>query len=546
VLRYALRRLLWAIPTLFGVSLVVFFVTTLIPDPAEDIVLDYSAAILASDPSALDALEERRRSRFLDLPRFFNAKPGDVRLRAAACVAHLVAEDSEAPAAAHRLARLGGAALPYVLPRLDNLAPSARGRVAVALAPVAERMGLGEAGKLAEPDQASLFWQQFWEDRALDFTEAAVQRAVHRIVLRSTELRERDLIQVDTFALGDLVDAMRTTKDRAAVARLADAASHVTGRSVPIPADADKLFARRALADWQEWWYVHRSDYIPIEGAERIAATVSETRYGKWILRAVSGQLGISTRDGEPILDKLRARAPVTFALTLLAMLVSYAFAIPLGVFSAWRRGHPVDVVLAITLFAMYSMPTFWAAELLVRAFAGGGAFGVMPGTGIDSDAAGAVNMAHAGHIAKHLFLPVLALTIGALATLSRYQRAAMLEVVRQDYIRTARAKGVSVTRLVIVHALRNALMPTVTLAGLQLPALLGGAFIVEEVFGLPGLGYETLRAVEAHDAAWLTATILIAAVVTTLGLIVSDVAYGVLDPRVRDTILRRDTGGIA
>jgi len=94
-----------------------------------------------------------------------------------------------------------------------------------------------------------------------------------------------------------------------------------------------------------------------------------------------------------------------------------------------------------------------------------------------------------------------------------------------------------------VVHALRNALMPTVTLAGLHLPALLGGAFVVEEIFGLPGMGYETLRAVEAHDAAWLMAVILVAAVTVTLGLVASDVAYGVLDPRVREELTRRQGG---
>jgi peptide/nickel transport system permease protein len=549
MLRYALRRTLWAIPTLFGVSLVVFFVTTLIPDPAEDIALDYGAAILASDPFALDAVEEQRRSRFLDLPRFFNAEPRDVRSRAEAAVAHLVASDNEAPSAAHRLVRLGGAALPFVLPKLDNLPPAERGRVAVALAPIAERMGLRVArseGGLRVPDQASLFWEHFWQDRSTDFTAPAIRRAVHRMVLRSTDLREQDIVQVDTFALDELVLAMGTTTDREALARLASAASHVTGRAVEIPVDADPLFARRALADWQEWWYVHRTDYVPLVGAERMAATVSETRYGKWVLRAVSGQLGISARDGEPIYDKLRARVPVTLGLTALAMLVSYALAVPLGVYSAVRRGRPVDTVLAVVLFAMYSLPTFWAAELLVRAFAGGGSLGIMPGDGMESHTGVIVGLSHVRDVALHLVLPVSALTLGSLASLSRYQRASMLDVIGQDYIRTARAKGVPVLRLVVVHALRNALMPTVTLAGLQLPVLFGGAFIVEEVFGLPGLGYETLRAVEAHDAAWLTATILVMAVITTVGLIASDVAYGALDPRVRDALLGRQRGSSA
>src|SRR5580658_5746874 len=227
MLRYALRRALWAIPTLFGVSLIVFFVTTLIPDPAARASLSSVAA--HGDPNAVLALEERRRTHFLDLPSFFNPRPKDVTTRAEAALSHLVADDQEAPIAAHHLARLGGAALPYVLPKLDNLSPAARGRVCVALGPVAERMGLGDP-RLADPDRAALFWERFWEDRALDFTAPAVQRAVHRLVLHGTELREGELLEVDTFALDEVMRAMESTHDPEALSRLASVASHVAGR----------------------------------------------------------------------------------------------------------------------------------------------------------------------------------------------------------------------------------------------------------------------------------------------------------------------------
>ncbi|MDP9151333.1 MAG: ABC transporter permease, partial [Myxococcota bacterium] len=116
----------------------------------------------------------------------------------------------------------------------------------------------------------------------------------------------------------------------------------------------------------------------------------------------------------------------------------------------------------------------------------------------------------------------------------------AMLEVMGQEFVRTAHAKGLSSARVAVVHVLRNALLPTVTLGGLHLPALLGGTFVVEEVFGLHGLGFETLRAIEAHDVAWLMAIILAVAVVVTVGLLASDIACGALDPRVRDVIVRR------
>jgi peptide/nickel transport system permease protein len=171
-------------------------------------------------------------------------------------------------------------------------------------------------------------------------------------------------------------------------------------------------------------------------------------------------------------------------------------------------------------LFVLYAMPTFAVAEGLRRAMGGG---------------------AHAG---MRIALAVTALGVGSLATLSRWQRGAMLEVVRQDYVRTAHAKGLPAWRVAVVHALRNALLPMVTLAGLHLPTTLGGSFVVEEVFGLPGIGSETIRAVEVHDGPWLMAILLGAAVVVTMGLIASDVACGLLDPRVREIFARR-LGGL-
>jgi peptide/nickel transport system permease protein len=532
MLRVALRRTLWAIPTLFGISLVVFFVTTLIPDPAASLAAS-QLGIPGTDPLADELVNARRRAHFLDLPRFLNPHPNDVRSHAAVDVEALV-DDHVTPAAAEGasrdLARLGGAALPYVLPELDKLKPGARGRVAVALAPVAERMAFaGE--RLDDAAEASRFWSRFWEDRAVDFTEAAVHRAVHRIAESETVLRDRDILEVDTFALEEIVLALDEATDLHAIARLSGLASHMTGRRVVLPEDASPATVRRVKGDWQEWWFVHREDYVALDGGRRIAARFTDTRYGKWLLRAASGRLGVSSRDGEPILDKLEHRAPITLALTALSLLLSYALAIPLGVFTAARRGEPVDLVLAAILFALYSLPTFWIAEVLARAYGRE----MLHGAGLGP--------AHAVYTRTSFVLAVAALSVGSIAALSRYERASMLDVLRQDYIRTARAKGVPAFRVLVVHALRNALTPIVTLAGLQLPTSFGGAFVVEEVFRLPGVGYETLRAVEAHDAPWLTTILLVLSVVAMVGLIATDVAAGALDPRVRDVMLARVGG---
>ncbi|MDB4946769.1 MAG: Dipeptide transport system permease protein DppB [Labilithrix sp.] len=504
MLAFALRRAIWAIPTLFGVSLVVFVLTTLLPEPA--------AAAIGADADTRLQVDDARRARFLDLPRFVNLAPHDVRARVEECVAHIEKADDDAALCEKRLVQLGGAAFPHLLPRLDNVAPGPRGRIALALAPVAKRMGVGEERDFAAPDRAALFWGRFWEDRSVDFTEPAVNREVDRLVKRGTDLREEELRVVDTFALKQLVEAMRHTPDRQALVRLVRLASHVARRDVVLDMNDDAARARAVVSDWQSWWYVHETDFITLQGGEKVTASIAQTRYAKWVLGAATGQLGLSTRDGEPVFDKLVSRAPVTLGMAMLALLLSAAVAVPLGVLAAWRRGHFIDHATALVLLVLYAMPTFLVAELLAT-------------FGRPEDAT---------------VLPVVALASVALSVMTQQQRASMIEALGQDYVRAARAKGARTLRITVVHALRNALVPTVTLAGVQFPALVGAAFVVEEVFGIHGMGWETLRAIESRDAAWIVAVTLLCAVVTTACLVVSDLAYGLLDPRVREQQLRR------
>jgi ABC-type dipeptide/oligopeptide/nickel transport system permease component len=501
MLRHALRRLLWSVPTLLATSLVLFFVTTLAPDPAA------GEPELANDPLA----EQARRARFLDLPRFVNVSPADVRSRAAAAMAHVAAADSRRDAGSRELVRLGGAALPYVLPAFEALAPDARRRVATALVPLAERMHLAVAADLAAPEDAVLFWTRIWDDRALDFSRPAVERAVDRLVEHGSDARENDVAALDTLALPYVFRAMTAKVGLETLARLTRIAQHATARGPALSLDASRDQVARALGDWSEWWFAHTTDFVALDGVHRGVAVLTETRYGKWLKRIGSGELGVSLSDGEPIWSKLCRRAPTTLSLCALATLASWALAVPIGALGAWLRGRTFDVVSSALMFLLYAMPAFVVAELLHRA------------------------APMVGGLGASLVLPVAALAAGSLATLSRWQRTAMLEVVGQEFVRTARAKGMPGWRVLVVHALRNALMPTVTVAGLHLPALFGADVIVEEVFGLPGVGFETMRAIESHDAPWLMAVLLAAAVLVTLGLVASDIAYGALDPRVRE-----------
>lgn len=507
MLAFALRRAIWTIPTLFGVSLVVFLLTTLLPDP------EAAELVTPGDVAGRIRRDEVRRSRFLDLPRLVNVSPRDVRVTVEECVAHVAAEDADARFCEERIARIGGAALPHLLPHFDEISPAARGKLALALAPVAKRMGIGEDAELLNPDKAALFWERFWADRSVDFTEPAVRRSVQRLATRESDLIEREIRLVDTFALQELMAALRTAADPKAVSRLTRIASHVTGRiGTTLEPNADPSQAHTCVSEWLSWWYVHEADYVVLKGGEKVTASIAQTRYAKWVLGAVTGQLGLSTRDGLPIFDKLMQRAPVTLGMALLALLVSCAIGVPIGVLAAWRRGHAIDLVSAGAVLLVYSIPTFLIAELLATLGRSG------------------------------IWLPILALSTVSVSVMMQQQRASMIDAFTQDYVRTARAKGARTLRVVVVHALRNALVPTVTIAGVQLPALIGGAFVVEEVFDVHGLGWETLRAIESHDAAWIVAVTLLSAVVTTACLVASDIAYGILDPRVRESQSRKRT----
>ncbi len=495
MLRYAFRRILWAVPTLMGLSVLAFVLTSLIP-----------AGALGVDPSLEVA---RSRQMFLDLPYFINEAPvgaGELSLRLLKKLA--LGADPQAQA---ELGRIGGAALPHILPKLDQLPSDARERVAVSLTPVAMRMGLEASFPTGrETRDLAAFWSRFWDDHTLDFTPASASRAVTRYAQHGGEDRLRVLRLVDTFALPAVFAELKKTDQPEQQMRLIHLASLATSQG-PSVTDQDTPFTlARARDRWLEWWYVYRSDYTAFEGSERALAAITETRYGRWTARVVTGELGVSSRDGETIARKLRRRIPVTLFSILLALFGSYAISVPMGLVTARRRGTPVDYGAAAVSFLLYSIPAFVQCELLRRAALASGM--------VDSLA----------------LLPAIALLSVSVAPFIRYQRATVLDVLSQDYIRTAFAKGNSAARVMWVHVLRNALVPTLALGGTQLPALLGTTFVVEEVFSVPGLGYETLRAVEARDVPWLVAIVTVSALISVVGILASDLLAAILHPHLR------------
>jgi peptide/nickel transport system permease protein len=256
-------------------------------------------------------------------------------------------------------------------------------------------------------------------------------------------------------------------------------------------------------------------------------------RYGRWVIRVAKLDFGRSFKDDRPVLSKIAERLPATLLLNVCTLLLIFSVAIPIGVLSAVRQNSFFDRSMTVAVFVGFSMPTFWLALMLMIFF--GLKLGWLPLSGLHSFHVGELStIEQVLDVAKHLVLPVFVSAFTGLAGLSRYMRNGMLDVIRQDYIRTARAKGLPESKIILKHALRNALIPVVTLLGLSLPDLIGGSFIFETIFAYPGMGRLGYEAIMARDVNLIMGVGVIVAFLTLLGNFLADMAYGWVDPRIR------------
>jgi peptide/nickel transport system permease protein len=257
-------------------------------------------------------------------------------------------------------------------------------------------------------------------------------------------------------------------------------------------------------------------------------------QYLSWVRRLAVLDLGTSfSPDRRPVADKILERMPITVSLNILSLVLIMAIAIPLGVLAAVHRDSLFDRFTSVFVFIGFAMPTFWLALLLMIFF--GVQLGWLPISGLRSlNYEYMTPWASFVDLVRHLIMPVLLSAFGGLAGLSRYMRANMLEVIRQDYILTARAKGLSERVVIYKHALRNALLPVITILGLSVPGLIGGSVIFETIYAIPGMGQLFYMAVMARDYPTVMGILFLGAVLTLLGNLIADVSYALADPRIR------------
>lgn len=253
---------------------------------------------------------------------------------------------------------------------------------------------------------------------------------------------------------------------------------------------------------------------------------------GTYVGKIVQGDLGFSYRQQRPVWDILAERLPATLVLTLTAFLLALALGVALGTLAAVTVGTWADSAITVVALLAYATPIYWIGLMLSLLFSI--QLGWLPAFGYETVGAGYTGLAHVADVAKHLILPVITLALFYMASYARLTRASMLEVRGLDFIKTATAKGLSQGRIVTRHVLRNAILPVITVAGIQAGQLVGGSILIETVFAWPGIGRLAFEAVLQRDYQVLLGIFLVTSIMVILFNILTDILYGLVDPRIQ------------
>ncbi len=504
MLAYILRRLLLMIPTTIGVTLVIFSLYHIAPgDPALIAVGSQSDADLGAASDNESQIDKFRREHGLDrsIAIQFLDYVGPLNLSAdghpwfSSPRTERVTEDREVPGVEGRTVAEGR---PTPIEHLYETSPE-------------ERATLDRLVKaLVDPTLAG----------GGDGQAEAASAALVQFAAESSGQQDKALARIFQ---GLFEQRLAGPTQQPAIQRVSACLAAVTGETPELsPELTERDGARHEVRRWFAWYYT--------EGGGDRTTNSGEHPYGGLL----AFDLGEEMQSGQSVREEILKRLKVTVPLSLVAVLLSYIIALPLGIASVRRQGTALDGGLTIVLFVLYSIPTFWAGLMLVLIFGKTGT-DLLPILGLhDKDADPSNTLAYAWDTVLHCILPVLTLTYGSLAYLSRQMRAGMLDVIRQDYIRTAKAKGLSDDRVVYRHALRNSMIPVLTLLASILPILIGGSVIVEFIFDIPGMGKYAYEGLLRRDFSIVMATTIFVGVMTQFGILLSDIAYSLVDPRIR------------
>ncbi len=554
--KYILKRILIAVPTLLGITVLTFSLIRMAPgDPTRLDALDEGD--IHSRALSRKMVEDTRKLYGLDKPVLINL---DVKDRRRSVLGAW--EEIEALLEEIRLSKVLGDAANREQEqenRLraleEELGEKSRGlrefkkRLIPYLVPLALSALEGEsleilldalhygAGLSAADSKGKL--ARWWKEQSASFKDEAILSRLTELESAAPEeaagIAQAIREELDELMLPHLVERIETSEEGGARQVLITLAAPYAGYDLELGRKAETRRFAAALLFIGNWWKRESLAYREIGPLERLGRTFTEAQYPLWLGRILRLDFGDSYTDYRPVTEKVFEAFKVTLSFQIIVIFLIYLISVPIGVYSAVKQNSFMDRLITLVLFLLYSLPNFWVAYLLILLLCGGRFAEVFPIQGLNS--AGAEGLSLLPWLMDrlwHMVLPVACMTYGGLAVLSRYARAGMLEVIRQDYIRTARAKGLPERTVILKHALRNGIIPIVTLVGGLLPALISGSVIIETIFNIPGMGRLGFMAVLERDCPVVMAIAFFTALLVLLGILLSDLLYAAVDPRIR------------
>ncbi len=532
---YIVKRFLWMFVTLFGIMLITFCVTRLAPgDPATLKLQKMSGTMSGDQQLSKKLIEETRQLYGFDRPLLLNFRSENVRAYTYKLAHELIDNDEYTRADAQDdLIENGKVSLPYLLELLRDKDQSELHSTICSI--------FSKICSFTYPADTSIEdkitrCEQYMSDDKLLFDATHQQSLIDTILNdepNAVQSAKDELATAGTAALPQLLSTAFILKPDQ-TAELFNTAAAIARKSWYFEEGASDETKEQLLHLWKKWWARNRQKYTFFSPIERVTRIFTATQFGQWVGMVLTFDFGESYSHHIPVIKLIKERLPVSMQLSLISIFLTYIIAIPLGVFSATHQFKTSDKVITVILFILYSLPSFWVANMLILFTTGGEFPHIFPNRYLHSP--GAESFTFFKWVLDwlwHLVLPVTCLTYASFAYISRQMRVGMLDIIRQDFIRTARAKGLSERTVIFKHALRNALIPIVTLLAFLLPALLGGSVIIEEIFTIPGMGKLSFEAILNRDYPIINAIAFFSAFLTLLGMLLTDIAYVFVDPRI-------------
>jgi len=503
---YIVKRLLLMIPTFFAISLIIFVVLNFAPGRPGGSQISAQGTQTTQSAEARESYRIFKEQFNFDKPVLFNTRFELDRAD--------VLDEVRTLADFHR-------------PSCDDGKNTPEGCIATADKP--------PASQVIEAQDRVEDWGEYIVPQLLDIAETSDRldiriRAINRLSANAK------LRLINEYGKNQTPEQRAENKKRSAENEELD--------GWKLPPDASEADIEKILDDhWEPWFEAHR-DRFTYDFGDKVSIFFLDTRFAKYWGNLLHFDFGVSHIDKQPVIDKIMRKVPYTLTINFLAIFLAYVISIPIGVWSAYNQGKISDQIVTVVLFMLYSLPTFFVGVLLLEWttsgdpfswFPTGGFVGELPAwTGVQVQSSDQLTvLQYLLSVGWHLVLPVFCLTYGALASLSRYARTGLLDVIRADYIRTARAKGFVEPMVIIKHAVRNGMIPILTLLGTLLPALISGSVVIEFIFNIPGMGLYIYESIFARDYNAIMGVLLISSLLTLVGLLISDISYAIVDPRI-------------